>query len=304
MRVSERSRVRFAVVGCGNIGSRHLHYMSENPDAEIAAVCDIDEVACNKHAEQYGVPGFLDYTTMLERVDADVISICTPHAEHSPMAIEAIERGRHVLVEKPMALTAYECFRMKEAAATKNLHLMVVWQNRHNVPIQLAHNALRQGKLGRIYMVHCSVLWSRPQGYYDNSPWRGNRLSEGGALFTQCSHFLDLLIHFFGAIECVNSIGETKSHDIDTEDCGAAILRFRSGVLGTLNYTTCVYNKNYEGSITIIGEKGTIKIGGGYLNTIDFWDVQDHPLPEDVKFTDKPNRYTSGYAGSSRITTK
>ncbi len=118
-----------------------------------------------------------------------------------------------------------------------------------------------------------------------------SRLQEGGALFTQCSHFVDLLIHFFGDVKSVNSVGDTKNHDIEIEDCGSAIMQFQSGVLGSMTYTTCTHRKNYEGSITIIGEKGTIKIGGQYLNTIDFWDVQDHPLPENVEFTDKPNQY-------------
>jgi UDP-N-acetyl-2-amino-2-deoxyglucuronate dehydrogenase len=298
MRLSASRPVRMAVIGCGNIGSRHLHFMSENPDAEISAVCDTDPVACEKYATRYGVPGFVEYEQLLKNVETDVISICTPHALHTRQTIQAIDAGKHVLVEKPMALTVGDALRMKQAAAAKGLHLMVVWQNRHNVPIRLTYDALRAGKLGRIFMVHCSVFWNRPQSYYDLSDWRGGRRLEGGALFTQCSHFLDLLIHFFGEIETANSIGDTKNHDIEIEDCGSAILQFQSGVLGSLTYTTCVHNRNYEGSITIVGEHGTIKIGGQYLNTIDFWDVKDYPLPADVQFNDKPNQY-SAYAGSA-----
>jgi len=235
---------------------------------------------------------------MLTDSDADVISICTPHALHAPMAIDSIQAGKHVLVEKPMALTVSDALRMKNAAAAKGVHLMMVWQNRYNVPVQLTYKALRDRRLGRVFMVHCSVLWNRPQAYYDNSLWRGSVLEEGGALFTQCSHFVDLLIHFFGEIDGVNSVGDTKNHAIEIDDCGAAILQFHSGVLGTLTYTTCVHEKNYEGSITIVGEKGTIKIGGQYLNTIEFWDVEDYPLPRGVQFSDKPNKYSS-YSGSA-----
>ena len=152
--------------------------------------------------------------------------------------------------------------------------------------------------MGLVYLVHCSVLWNRPQSYYDRSDWLGRKDLEGGPLYTQCSHFIDLLIYMFGDIQRVNSIGETKSHNIEIEDCGVAMMKFKSGVMGTLSYTNCVYNKNYEGSITIVGEKGTIKIGGSYLNTIDFWDIQSYPLPHDIDFNDKPNNYTK-YKGTS-----
>jgi UDP-N-acetyl-2-amino-2-deoxyglucuronate dehydrogenase len=298
MRGSEPHRIRFAVVGCGNIGSRHLHHIFANPEAELVALCDSDESTAAKYASQYGVRGFADYRQMLKESPADVVSICTPHALHASMAIDAVDAGKHVLVEKPMALTVTDAIRMKNAAAARDLHLMMVWQNRYNVPVQLTYNALRDRRLGRIFMVHCSVLWNRPQGYYDGSPWRGSIREEGGALFTQCSHFVDLLIHFFGEIESVNSIGDTKNHAIEIDDCGAAIMQFHSGVLGTMSYTTCVHDKNYEGSITIVGEKGTVKIGGQYLNTIEFWNVEGYPLPRNVQFTDKPNKYSS-YSGSA-----
>jgi UDP-N-acetyl-2-amino-2-deoxyglucuronate dehydrogenase len=298
MRGHEPHQIKFAVVGCGNIGSRHLHHISMNGEAELVGLCDNDPAVQTKYSAQHGVPGFTDYTKMLQQSDADVISICTPHALHAPMTIEAIEAGKHVLVEKPMALTVSDALRMKAAAVSKGLHLMIVWQNRYNVPVQLTYNALRDRRLGRIFMVHCSVLWNRPQGYYDVSPWRGSIGEEGGALFTQCSHFVDLLIHFFGEIEAVNSVGDTKNHRIEIDDCGAAILRFHSGVLGSMTYTTCVHEKNYEGSITIVGEKGTVKIGGQYLNTIEFWNVENYPLPKGVQFNDKANKYSS-YSGSA-----
>lgn len=290
--------VKFAVVGIGNIGSRHLAVIDADPRAKLVNICDIKEDVRGKYSELYNVPAHTDYSEMLRMTPADVINICTPHGLHAPMAIEAAEAGKHILVEKPMALTLEDTFLMDEAARKNNVRLMVVWQNRHNVPIKLAKRALEDRALGQVYMVHCSVLWNRPQGYYDRSNWLGRKDLEGGPLYTQCSHFIDLLIYMFGDIQRVNSIGETKSHSIEIEDCGVAMMKFKSGVMGTLSYTNCVYNKNYEGSITIVGEKGTIRIGGSYLNTIDFWDIQSYPLPHDIDFNDRPNIYAK-YKGTA-----
>jgi predicted dehydrogenase len=290
--------VKFAVVGIGNIGSRHLAVIDAHPRARLLDICDIKKEVCDKYSGLYEVPSHTDFTELLRTTSADIINICTPHGLHAPMAIEAAKAHKHILVEKPMALTLEETLRMDEAARKNNIRLMVIWQNRHNVPIKLAKKALEDRALGQVYTVHCSVLWNRPQSYYDRSDWLGRKDLEGGPLYTQCSHFIDLLIYMFGDIQRVNSIGETKSHSIEVEDCGVAIMKFKSGVMGTLSYTNCVYNKNYEGSITIVGEKGTIKIGGSYLNTIDFWDIQSYPLPHDIDFNDKPNNYTK-YKGTS-----
>jgi len=298
MHDNKKGFVKFAVVGIGNIGSRHLAVIDAEPRAKLVDICDIKEDRCAKFAALYDVPGYTDFTELLRKTTADIINICTPHGLHAPMAIETAEAGKHMLVEKPMALTLEDTYRMDEEARRNNVRLMVVWQNRHNVPIKLAKKALEDKALGQVYMAHCSVLWNRPQSYYDRSDWLGRKELEGGPLYTQCSHFIDLLIYMFGDIQRVNSIGETKSHSVEIEDCGVAMMKFKSGVMGTLSYTNCVYNKNYEGSITIVGEKGTIKIGGSYLNTIDFWDVQSYPLPHEIDFSDKPNSYTK-YKGTS-----
>jgi len=298
MFVNKDGSVKFAVVGVGNIGSRHLAVIDAEPRARLSDICDIKEDVRAKYSALYGVSAHADYTEMLRKTSADVINICTPHGLHADMAVEAAEAGKDVLVEKPMALTLEDTLRMDEAARKNGIRLMVVWQNRHNVPIQLAKKALEDKALGQIYIVHCSVLWNRPQIYYDRSNWLGKKDLEGGPLYTQCSHFIDLLIYMFGDIQRVNSIGETKCHNIEVEDCGVAMMKFKSGVMGTLSYTNCVYNKNYEGSITIVGENGTIRIGGSYLNTIDFWDIQSYPLPLDVSFDDKPNVYAK-YKGTA-----
>src|SRR6185369_7010424 len=292
-------KVAFAVVGCGSIGRRHLAVIDEESRAGLAAFCDSDPKVLDETARLYpGVPCFTDYGDMLRGVDFDVVNICTPHGLHAPMAIQAAQARRNALVEKPMALSPEDCNRMIEAARLNDVLLMVVKQNRFNVPIALTKMALDSGMMGRIFMVQCNVLWNRHDGYYNDSPWRGKKLLEGGALHTQASHFIDLMIWWFGDVTEAQARVETKNHSIEIEDCGTAQLQFASGVMGSLTWTTCVYNKNYEGSITIIGEHGTIKIGGQYLNKIEVWDVRSLPLPEDTAFTDKPNSYGK-YQGTS-----
>jgi len=162
----------------------------------------------------------------------------------------------------------------------------------------LTTEALDEKRLGKIYMVQCNVMWNRHAGYYNDSDWKGKLDLEGGALHTQASHFLDLMIWWFGELNNAKTIRGTLHHNIEFEDCGVSALQFESGVIGSLLWSTAVYNKNYEGSITILGEKGTIKIGGKYLNKIEFWDVQSYPLPDDIEFSDKPNSYGK-YKGSS-----
>jgi UDP-N-acetyl-2-amino-2-deoxyglucuronate dehydrogenase len=292
-------KIKFAVVGCGSIGKRHIAVLDAEPQAEIAAICDIDESRCRELSELYGgLPFFTDYNEMLRSVRADVVNIVTPHALHRPMTLEACAHGFNVLVEKPMALSTADCHEMNAAAQKAGVKLWVVKQNRHNVPVGLAKEAISAGRLGKIFMIKCDILWNRYQGYYDDSPWRGKLKEEGGALFTQASHFIDLLIWWCGDIVSVKGHMETQNHNIQTEDSGAAILKFSSGTIGSLVWTTCVYNKNYEGSITIIGENGTIKIGGKYLNRIEYWDVEGFPLDENIEYTDLPNSYGK-YQGTS-----
>jgi predicted dehydrogenase len=291
--------IKFAVVGCGNIGTRHLAVLDAQPRAKIVALCDIEAFKCEKYSVLYGnVPYFTDYSELLAKTAPDVINICTPHSLHAPMAIAAARAHRHVLVEKPMALTTFECEAMVAEAERAGTRLMVVKQNRYNIPIVLTNQALKDKKLGRIFMVQCNVLWNRLDSYYRDSPWRGWKRSEGGALYTQVSHFLDLMIWWFGDVLEAQSSIATKNHNIEIDDCGESILRFSTGVMGALNWTTCVYNKNYEGSITIIGEKGLIRIGGEYLNRIEKWDVEACPLDADIGYVDKPNAY-GNYQGTS-----
>lgn len=287
--------IKFAVVGCGNIGKRHVAVINREEHAQLVAVCDIDVQVLAQLKSDYDVKTYTDYDAMLRESDVDIVCICTPHGLHAPMSEAAAMAGKHILVEKPVALTAE---KMIKTAKNQGVNLYVVKQNRYNKPIMLVKQLLDEQRLGKIFMVQTNVLWNRHQKYYDESPWRGKKDTEGGALHTQVSHFLDLLIWWFGDIVKARSLYDTLNHDIEIEDCGVSALRFQNGALGSLIWTTCVYNANYEGSTTIMGALGTIKIGGRYLNKIDYWDVQSYPQPLDEEFTDLPNIY-SHYQGTS-----
>jgi predicted dehydrogenase len=295
----KNSILRFAVVGCGHIGKRHVSVICDEIGAKLVAVCDIDtgKMQLDDIVENE-VATYTDFDRMLSESDFDIICISTPHGLHAKMSKQAALAKKHVLVEKPMGLSVAESEEMIRVAEENEVRLFVVKQNRFNTPIKLTQKALQENRLGKIFMVQCNVMWNRNRDYYRQSPWRGKKKSEGGALHTQVSHFLDLLVWWFGNIEESKTIMDTLNHDIEIEDAGVSALRFESGVIGSLFWTTCVYNVNYEGSITIIGEKGTIKIGGKYLNEIEFWDVQSYPLPANQEFDDKPNEYGT-YQGSS-----
>lgn len=291
--------MKFGIVGIGHIGKRHIAVIDAEPNAEIAAICDIEIEKCKEQSDLYGgIPTYSDYEKMLTDSDCEIVSIATPHGLHAEMAVLAAKHKKHILVEKPMALSVEDSNRMISTAEEEGVKLYVVKQNRFNIPIKLTKDALDSGRLGKVYMVQCNVMWNRHSGYYTDSTWKGRLNLEGGALHTQASHFIDLLIWWFGELADAKTIQDTLHHNIEIEDCGVSALRFKSGVIGSILWSTAVYNKNYEGSITIIGEKGTIKIGGKYLNKIEFWDVQSYPLPEDIEFTDKPNSYGK-YKGSS-----
>ena len=294
------NKIRVAIIGCGNIGKRHVAVFDADPNAEIVALCDIDINKAQTLASEYGdIPTFDNYLNVFLGVNnLDLVSIATPHGLHAEMAIIASENKCNALVEKPMALNIKDCKEMIVAAENNNVKLFVVKQNRYNIPIKITKEALDNEKLGKIYMIQCNVMWNRHKEYYSNSNWRGTKELEGSALNTQVSHFIDLLIWWFGNILESKTIVKTLHHNIEIEDCGVSALEFETGVIGSLLWTTSVYNKNYEGSITIIGEKGTIKIGGKYLNKIEFWDVKSFPLPEDIIFEDKPNDYGK-YQGTS-----
>ncbi len=293
------NQVRIAVVGCGHIGTRHLHVITAEPRSTVVGYYDTATAACERareivpEAHAYG-----SFAELLADPNVDVVSICTPHGLHAEFSVAAAEAGKHVLVEKPMSLNHADAERMITAARVNCVRMFVVKQNRFNAPVRLVKQALELGKLGKVYLAQCNVLWNRHQEYYAQSEWRGDRQLEGGVLHTQVSHFLDLLIWWFGDVVDAKGICDRLAHDIEFEDVGVAGLKFDSGTVGSLTWTTLAYNANLEGSITLLAERGNIKIGGKYLNRIEHWDVQSYPMPEDEKFEDMPNEYGT-YQGSS-----
>ena len=291
--------LKFAVIGCGAIGARHLAVLDADPGAHVAAVCDSDVSRCRHFSELYGgVPYFTNYEELLRSSDAAICNICTPHTLHAPIAIAAARAGRHVLVEKPMALSSRDAERMIGVAERHRVRLMVVKQNRYNAAVQATSDAVRSGALGPILMAQCNVLWHRPERYYTESPWRGRADLDGGALWTQVSHFVDLMIWWCGDVVDATCALTTRTHAIEIEDCGTAQVQFAGGALGTIFWTTSAPTRNVEGSITLIGRDGLIKIGGAYLNEIEQWDVRGVPAPAYGESSDAPNVYPT-YQGTS-----
>ena len=293
-------KINFAIVGCGSIGKRHIAVIDADERANLAAICDVNEEALEDQLNKYPyLKGFTSYEEMLAVGGFDVVAVVTPHAMHCEMSMQALRAGYHTLVEKPMALNSEDCHAMNACAIETGKHLWVVKQNRHNVPIRLAKGRHRPRAIGE-------TLHGEVRHPMESIPrlLRRQPLARAGRNRRRCfihpsqslHRPLDLVVRQ-PVVESKAHI-ETQNHNIDTEDSGIAYMKFQSGALGSLVWTTCVYSKNYEGSITIIGEKGTIKIGGKYLNKIEYWDVEGAPLSDDIDFNDKPNSYGK-YQGTS-----
>ncbi|MCU0620227.1 MAG: Gfo/Idh/MocA family oxidoreductase [Gemmatimonadales bacterium] len=288
-------RIRFALAGCGRISANHFAAMrAHGAECELVGVCDVDpEVLARTVAEQ-GVPGFASLAEMLAATEADCIVLATPSGLHAEQAIRCAEAGRHVMTEKPMATRWRDGKRMVAACDAAGVQLFVVKQNRRNPTLQLLKRAVTDGRFGRIYMVSVNVFWSRPQGYYDSAAWRGTWEFDGGAFMNQASHYVDLLDWLVGPVESVQAYTGTLARNIQVEDTGVLAVRWRSGALGTMSVTMLAYPKNFEGSITILGEKGTVRVGGVAVNRIDHWEFAE-PHPDDAEVEKASYATTSVY---------
>jgi UDP-N-acetyl-2-amino-2-deoxyglucuronate dehydrogenase len=249
---------RIAVVGCGRISDRHFDAIGATPGLELAAVCDEIPERADRVATAYGVPAFTSYQTMLDEARADAVAICTPSGLHPRHGIMAAERGLHVISEKPMATRMEEADALVRRCDEAGVHLFVVKQNRLNPGVQLLRRAIDKGRFGRLYLANATVRWTRPQDYYDQAPWRGTWEFDGGAFMNQASHYVDMIQWLVGPVESVSAKTATLARRIESEDTGVAILRFRNGAIGTIEVTMLTYPRNLEGSITILGEKGTV----------------------------------------------
>ena len=267
----------FALIGCGRIGSRHAAQMVKV--GKLVAVCDVDFPKAKDLAEKYGALAFESIDELLNSsAGVDVVSICTPNGLHAEHSIKALESNRHVLCEKPLSISVSDARKMIDAASQHNRKLFVVKQNRYNPPVVAVKKLLAEGKLGKIYSFQINGFWNRPKEYYTDN-WRGTKHLDGGTLFTQFSHFIDLLYWFLGDVKTVKAFARNFHHPtIEIEDTGIAILEMISGAIGTLNYTVNAFEKNMEGSFTLFGEKGTVKIGGQYLNTLEYQSIDGEKI--------------------------
>lgn len=292
--------IHFGVIGYGNIGKRHARHIMAHPYARLSAICD-------SVAEQYSqlpttlsfVARHTDYRQVLQMPEVEVVNVCTPNYLHADMTIAALEAGKHVVCEKPMALSSSDCRRMIAAAAQNDRKLFVVKQNRYNPPVTAVKSLLEQGILGRVYQVQVTCFWNRDDDYYLQSAWRGRKALDGGCLFTQCSHFIDILYYLIGSVQCTaGSIANFgHRHTVEFEDSGAFVLRStRDNTLVSFSFSTCAHSRNMEGAITIIAERGVVKIGGQYLNTIEYQDIANCQIA-DLPEGNPPNDY-GAYKGS------
>lgn len=284
------SNIRFAIIGFGNIGKRHAGHIRQNEHTTLVAVCDI-----NASLESQVHDGARFYTAaddMFQNEQIDVLCVCTPNYLHEPHTIAGLGAGMHVVVEKPMALSVAECDNMIAAAQHAGKTIFAVKQNRYNPPVREVKKLIDEHRLGNIYMVQVNCFWNRGDAYYIESDWRGKKDKDGGCLFTQFSHFVDIMYYLNGPISGAKGVihNYAHGHNTEVEDTGSFVMQAENGAIINFNFTTCAYLKNMEGSITIFGEQGTVKIGGQYLNTIEYQQLNGEALPE-INISAKSNDY-------------
>lgn len=293
-----QSPICFGIIGCGRIAQRHAQHIANN--GRLVATCDIIPEKAELLASQYQAQAFNNFEQFLtaNQEKMDVVSVCSPNGLHAEQTIAALRAGYHVLCEKPMAITVEDCGRMINEAERANKRLFIVKQNRFNPPIEALKQAIEENRLGKIFSVQLSCFWNRNEKYYSESNWKGTSAMDGGTLFTQFSHFIDLLYWLIGDIKKVYPIIRNFAHQqiIDFEDTGVVAVEFYNGAIGTINYTVNSYKKNMEGSITLFGEKGTVKVGGQYLNELEYQNIEGYTI-ENLRESGKPNDY-GDYQGS------
>lgn len=288
-------KIRAAVVGCGRIAKNHFGSIAAHTDdIELVAVCDIDQEVLAAGSKQYGVKGYLQLEEMLQKEQLDLVALCTPSGLHSTQAQMAARCKVNVMTEKPMATRWHDGTSMVKACDEAGVRLFVVKQNRRNATLQLLKNAVEKERFGRIYMVNINVFWTRPQEYYDSAKWRGTWEFDGGAFMNQASHYVDLVDWLIGPVESVQAYTGTLARNIEVEDTGVVSIKWRSGALGSMNVTMLTYPKNLEGSITIIGETGTVRVGGLAVNEIQHWEFADAD-PDDERVKSASYETTSVY---------
>jgi UDP-N-acetyl-2-amino-2-deoxyglucuronate dehydrogenase len=273
---------RFNLVGCGRIAQRHAQLLAGGhvPGATLGAVCDVVPERARRLGEKHGVPWFTDFHQMMGALPCDAVSVLTDSGSHAQVTVDLAPYGRHIVVEKPMALDLGDADEMIRACDAHGIRLFVVKQNRFNIPIVKTREALEAGRFGRIVMGTVRVRWCRDQAYYDQDPWRGRWATDGGVLSNQASHHVDMLEWMLGDVVSVFAMARTALVDIEAEDTAAVLLRFKSGALGIIEATTATRPRDLEGSLSILGERGAVEVGGFALNHMKTWQFTD-PEPGD-----------------------
>ena len=299
--MSEKFRV--ALVGCGRIAKNHFDAIDRVDGLDLVAVADVVQARAEAAGTANGVPAFASLADMMAAVDCDIVTVATPSGLHPVHGIEAARAGKHVVSEKPMAISLAGADSLIDACSEAGVRLFVVKQNRLNPAIQLVKRAVEKGRFGRIHSANCTVRWARPQEYYDQAPWRGTWAMDGGAFMNQASHYVDLIQWLAGPVGSVAAMTATQERKIEAEDSGAAVLRFQNGAIGVLDVTMLTYPRNLEGSLTILGSRGSVKIGGTAVNRVDTWLFEDYD--DDDKLiesaaTTPPTVYGFGHQGYYR----
>lgn len=296
-------RLRFGIVGCGRILRKHADALlgGLKEHAELAAVCDIKAERARAAGEKYKVPFFESYDDMLKKVDVDVVSVLTESGNHARHTIDIVEKyARHIVVEKPMALLLDDADQMIRVCDEKGVKLFVVKQNRYNLPVIMLREALVSGRFGKLVMGTVRVRWCRTQQYYDQDAWRGTWAMDGGVFSNQASHHVDLLEWMLGKPVSVFAKGATQLVKIETEDTGVAVITFENGAIGIIEATTAVRPKDLEGSLSILGEKGTVEIGGFAVNEMKIWNFQDEK-PGDKEVMELNKQYPPDVYGFGHV---
>jgi len=278
--------IRVGVTGCGKIASRHFEAIKNLPSLfELQCICDSDPLNLETVSGQLNVKGYPDLAAMLSAEDGpDLVTLCSPSGLHARQTIQAAGKNRHVITEKPMATRWSDGIDMVRACDEAGVRLFVVKQNRYQPALQLLKRALQEGRFGRVFMVSMNIFWTRPQTYYDQAPWRGTFEFDGGALMNQASHYVDLLDWLIGPVESVQAMMSTLAIRMEAEDTATLNLRWRSGTLGSMCVTMLTFPKNLEASLTILGEKGSVRIAGPSANRVDHWEFADsHPMDSEAK---------------------
>lgn len=296
----EKTKLNFALVGCGRISKKHISAINEISNANLVAVCDLKLDLAKQKGKENNVNYYSNYDDMLKNENVDVVNILTPSGDHAKHTIDIVKKyKKHVIVEKPMALRLKDADEMIKVCDSNGVKLFVVKQNRYNLAIQKLKNALNKNRLGKIVLATTRVRWCRPQEYYDQADWRGTWWGDGGVLTNQASHHIDLLEWLVGNVKSVFCTTKTQLVDIDTEDTATAVLEFENGALGIIEATTACRPKDLEGSISVLGSKGTVVVGGFAANQIVTWNFTDSIEEDKTVVNDfkelPPNVYGFGH---------